>query len=89
LANFGEHFEWDEAKEISNLARHGVAFVEAVAAFADPRRIILPDVSHSHSEPRWYCVGQVGDYSYCAVHAAAWPDSRHRRGLLAQRQTNL
>ncbi len=61
MENFGEHFEWDEAKEISNLAKHGVAFVEAVAAFADPRRIILPDTSHSQAEPRWYCLGRVGD----------------------------
>jgi len=59
--NFGEHFEWDEEKESSNLAKHGVAFVEAVAAFADPQRVILSDVSHSQFEPRWYCVGRVGD----------------------------
>jgi hypothetical protein len=59
--NFGEHFEWDEEKEKSNLVKHGVAFIEAVAAFADPQRVILSDVSHSQSEPRWYCVGRVGD----------------------------
>jgi uncharacterized DUF497 family protein len=59
--NFGEYFEWDEAKAASNLAKHGVAFAEAVAAFADPRRVILSDLDHSRSEPRWYCLGQVGD----------------------------
>ena len=59
--NLGEHFEWDEGKGKSNLAKHGVAFIEAVAAFADPQRVILPDISHSQSEPRWYCVGRVGD----------------------------
>lgn len=59
--NFGEHFEWDEAKESSNLAKHGVAFPEAVAAFADPLRVILPDLVHSRAEPRWYCLGRVGD----------------------------
>jgi uncharacterized protein len=59
--NFGDHFEWDDEKEISNLVKHGVSFVEAAAAFADPRRVILPDISHSHSKPRWYCVGRVGD----------------------------
>ncbi len=59
--NFGEHFEWDEAKEISNLAKHGVAFPEAVAAFADPQRVILPDLAHSRAEPRWYCLGRIGD----------------------------
>ena len=59
--NFGEHFEWDEEKGKSNLAKHGVTFIEAAAAFADPQRVILPDVSHSQSEPRWYCIGRVGD----------------------------
>jgi uncharacterized DUF497 family protein len=59
--NIGEHFEWDEAKAASNLAKHGVVFVEAVAAFADPRRVILPDLGHSRGEPRWYCLGRVGD----------------------------
>jgi uncharacterized DUF497 family protein len=58
---FGEHFEWDERKEASNLAKHGVSFVEAIAAFADPRRLILPDLGHSQREPRWYCLGRVGD----------------------------
>ncbi len=58
---FGEHFEWDEAKETSNLAKHGVSFVEAVAAFADPARVILPDLSHSGTEPRWHCLGRVGE----------------------------
>ena len=58
---FGEQFEWDERKESSNLAKHGVAFVEAVAAFADPQRLILSDVGHSQREPRWYCLGRVGD----------------------------
>ena len=59
--NFGEHFEWDEAKAVSNLAKHGVSFIEAVAAFADPCRVILPDLDHGRGERRWYCLGQVGD----------------------------
>ena len=59
--NLGEHFEWDEDKAGANLAKHGVSFVEAVAAFADPRRIILPDLGHSQRESRWYCLGRVGD----------------------------
>ena len=47
---FGEYFEWDEAKEASSLAKHGVPFPEAVAAFADLRRLILPDLGHSRVE---------------------------------------
>ena len=32
----GGQFEWDDAKEATNLAKHGVSFLEAVEAFADP-----------------------------------------------------
>ncbi len=35
--------------------------MEAVAAFADPARVISPDVAHSQKEPRWYCVGRLND----------------------------
>lgn len=38
-----------------------MSFLEAIGAFADPRRVILPDPCHSRDEPRWYCLGRVGD----------------------------
>jgi uncharacterized DUF497 family protein len=34
--------------------------VDAQYAFADPHRIIAEDISHSDTEPRHYCFGQVG-----------------------------
>ncbi|MGH7964432.1 MAG: BrnT family toxin [Candidatus Binatia bacterium] len=37
-------FEWDEVKARSNFLKHGVAFEEAVAAFADPFAIDAPDL---------------------------------------------
>jgi uncharacterized protein len=52
-------FEWDSAKDFENLAKHGVAFFEAQAAFADERRIIVEDAVHSASEPRYYCLGRI------------------------------
>ena len=87
---FGEHFEWDEAKEAGNLAKHGVSFLEAVAAFADPARVILPDLGHSRTEPRWHCLGRVGDSILTVLlHRTKGPRPAHWRGLLAQRQTTL
>ena len=56
----GGQFAWDDAKEVTNLAKHGVSFREAVEAFADLGRVILEDTAHSHDEPRWYCLGSVG-----------------------------
>ena len=55
-----ESFEWDSVKDLGNQAKHGVSFAEAQYAFADPGRVIAEDLSHSHSEKRYYCFGKVG-----------------------------
>lgn len=52
-------FEWDQAKDLLNQEKHGVSFAEAKRAFADPRRVILEDLTHDRSEPRYYCIGLV------------------------------
>jgi len=53
-------FEWDEAKDKENQAKHGASFSHAQRAFLDPKRVIAEDVSHSRSEPRHFCIGEVG-----------------------------
>lgn len=54
-------FEWDPGKDQENQEKHGVAFAMAQFAFADPKRVIAEDLSHSSSEKRYYCFGRVGD----------------------------
>ncbi len=54
-------FEWDEAKDRQNQAKHGVPFAVAQYAFADPSRVILEDAAHSAAEDRFYCVGRVSE----------------------------
>ena len=54
-------FEWDTAKDRQNRQKHGVAFITAQHAFADPQRVILADGEHSSEEARHYCLGRVGD----------------------------
>jgi uncharacterized DUF497 family protein len=39
--------------------KHGVPFHRAQYAFADPRRVIAKDLTHSQSENRFYCFGEV------------------------------
>jgi uncharacterized DUF497 family protein len=56
-----ESFEWDPEKDLVNQVKHGVSFSEAQTAFADPDRVIAEDLSHSHSEKRYYCFGKVGN----------------------------
>ncbi len=54
-----ECFEWDDEKDLANQAKHGVSFFLAQLAFADPRRVIAEDLSHSVREKRYYCFGHV------------------------------
>src|SRR5256885_14427059 len=53
-------FEWDPRKDQENREKHGVAFAVAQLAFADSRRVIAEDLSHSSAEKRYYCFGEVG-----------------------------
>ncbi len=54
-----ESFEWDHEKDAANQAKHGIPFALAQFAFADPKRVIAEDLSHSSSEKRYYCFGKV------------------------------
>jgi uncharacterized protein len=50
-------FEWDSDKAETNLAKHGVSFEEATAAFADPLGRIVNDPRHSIGEERFALLG--------------------------------
>lgn len=54
-------FEWDDRKNKENIHKHGVSFYLAQYAFADPKRVIAEDLSHSTAEKRYYCFGKVKD----------------------------
>ena len=57
-----DSFEWDSEKDAENRAKHGISFSEAQYVFADPKRIIAKDLSHSgETEERFYCFGRVGE----------------------------
>jgi uncharacterized DUF497 family protein len=51
------NFEWDDAKDRVNRAKHGVSFAFSQAAFLDPHRVIAEDLEHGGSERRYYCFG--------------------------------
>lgn len=52
-------FEWDPDKDQENQEKHGVAFAMVQLAFADSRRVIAENLSHSSTEKRYYCFGEV------------------------------
>lgn len=53
-------FEWDAEKDTLNQEKHSVSFAVAQYAFADLRRVIAKDDTHSQFEVRFYCFGEVG-----------------------------
>lgn len=52
-------FDWDSDKDAENQQKHGVSFSRAQYAFADPQRVIAKDITHSQTEERFYCFGEV------------------------------
>lgn len=50
-------FVWDSRKAATNFSKHGVSFVEAVTAFADPLSITIRDPDHSFNEERYLLIG--------------------------------
>ncbi len=52
-------FDWDPKKDAENQRKHGISFIQAQYAFADPRRVIAKDPAHSQTEERFYCFGEV------------------------------
>ena len=53
-------FDWDEKKNHENQKKHGISFELAQLAFVDSKRVIAEDLTHSHDEKRYYCIGRVG-----------------------------
>ena len=52
-------FDWDPDKDAENQQKHGVSFTRAQYAFTDPQRVIARDITHSQTEDRLYCFGEV------------------------------
>ncbi|MHB8564753.1 MAG: BrnT family toxin [Acidiferrobacteraceae bacterium] len=52
-------FDWDPDKDAENQRKHVVSFARAQYAFADPKRVIAKDETHSQAEDRFYCFGEV------------------------------
>lgn len=52
-------FEWDPAKEKTNLRKHKVPFLMACEVFKDDSRLERPDASSDCDEERWIVLGRV------------------------------
>jgi hypothetical protein len=61
------NFEWDEAKAVANVRKHGVSFDLARTIFNDPLLLTVADLEHSATEERWFSVGRSHNDSVLSV----------------------
>jgi len=52
-------FEWDDDKNDSNIAKHGLSFLDALDVFNDPKRLIKTDDRKDYGEARWQIIGKI------------------------------
>jgi hypothetical protein len=52
-------FEWDAAKNATNIRKHGVCFEEAREVFDDPLHIALLDRRFNYFAERWITIGRT------------------------------
>jgi uncharacterized protein len=58
--NLGARFEWDDAKNAANQAKHGVSFEEAQELFTSGADYLeIFDADHSDKEDRFIAIGPI------------------------------
>jgi uncharacterized DUF497 family protein len=83
-------FDWDPTKAASNIAKHGVAFEEAMTVFGDPLARSILDPDRGAGEERWITLGQTSTGNlFLVVHTWAEinPDRSAVRIISARRTT--
>ena len=55
---YDNDYEWDLLKNLANIEKHGIDFLEAIETFHDPNALVFIDERHSENELRYYLVGK-------------------------------
>ena len=63
-------FQWDEAKELTNQKKHGLAFAEAAELLgSDAEYLEIFDADHSEGEDRFIAIGPIARGLIVVVYA--------------------
>jgi len=68
-------FEWDEAKRLANIEKHGIDFVDVDEVFAGPF-VETKDLRRDYGEQRYRAVGLLG--GHVVQVAYTWRNGRRR-----------
>jgi len=63
----GEFYEWDPDKELANIKKHGVSFIEAATVFDDEDVTYLMDSKNSITEERFLAIGYSEELNMLSV----------------------
>src|SRR5262249_4888769 len=83
-------FDWDPAKAVVNLAKHGVAFEAAMTVFLDPSARSRLDEDNSDQEERFVTLGEARNGQLLVVvhtYVESAPHRVHIRIISARRPT--
>ena len=58
-------FEFDPAKSVSNLEKHGIDFVKTQILWDDPNRLVVP--VRTEGEPRFFLIGKIAGKHWLAI----------------------
>ena len=76
-------FEWDEAKRLSNVDKHGVEFVE-ILQFDWGTAVESEDLRQPYGEGRWRSAGLIGG----VLHILIYTRRRSRIRVISLRQAS-
>jgi hypothetical protein len=62
-----KQFEWDDAKNVINIRKHGIDFVDATEVFEHPM-LILRDDREYYDEERWTGIGLMQMHTIVVVY---------------------
>jgi uncharacterized protein len=60
-------YEWDDAKAAANRRKHGVDFMDAIAAVEDPNHLVEIDERFEYGEERLNVIGMADDILFVVV----------------------
>ena len=79
------NFEWDDKKEATNRAKHGLGFEQAIAIFADTERIVDVDSRSNYGEERLITTGYIQG-RLCVV---VYTEHKNVLRLISARKANV
>jgi len=61
------HYEWDDAKAALNRGKHGLDFMDAIAAVEDPNHLVDVDERYEYGEERLNIIGMADNVLFVSL----------------------